>query len=260
MRRIITLLCVLGFAAPASAEPVGFFASLVGDVEVATPLAPGAYSWQAAVQDGQVQIGDRVKTGIGGSARIVLVDDTLLQVDEDTEIEIETFHVGAAATKETSIVRHTRGRLRTLVGDAFSGETKLEVHTPTAVVGVKGTDFETRDASLPGKTRFRMCLHSGAISVGNGMGSASPSPGHCVFAEQGKPPSAPFVNPDAPFEAPRGQKPDEGDFAEPVVWGPQPGPASDDPQNDDALQIIDLPELRGPQSPVITGPALVAGP
>jgi hypothetical protein len=249
VRPIVTLLCVLGLAAPASADPVGFFSSLVGDVQVAKPLAPGALSWHAAVCDGEVSVGDRVKTGLDASAR--------LHVDEDTEIEIQEFHVGAAATKERSIVRHTRGRLRTIVGHAFGGETNLEVHTPTAVVGVKGTDFETRDASLPGRTRFRMCLYSGAITVGTGMGSASPHPGHCVFAEKGRPPSKEFANPDEPFEAPEGNAPDEDDFSEPVVLRPPPDPADDDPQDDDALQIFDLPEA--PAKP-FGGPALIALP
>jgi len=242
VRRFITLLCILGFTGPASAaEPVGFFASLEGKVEMATPLAVGAYSWHAAQRDGGVQVGDRVKTGLGASAKIVLVDDTLLHVDEDTELEIQTFHIGAAATKERSIVRHTRGRLRTLVGDAFGGETRLEIHTPTAVVGVKGTDFETRDASLPGRDRWRMCLHTGAISVSNSMGGASPRPGHCVFAEMGRPPSREFPNPDVPFEAPDTKQPKEGDFSEPVSFDPPP-PASDDPNDEDDLQIFELPD------------------
>jgi ferric-dicitrate binding protein FerR (iron transport regulator) len=245
VRRIFSLLCVLGLAATsASAEPVGFFASLKGEVQVAPAASAGAPSWQAALQDGPVGIGDRVKTGIGAAARLVLVDDTLLHIDEDTEIEIETFHVGDAATRERSIVRQTRGRLRTLVGDAFGGETRLEVHTPTAVVGVKGTDFETDDASLPSRPRWRMCLHSGAISVSNGMGGASPRPGHCVFAEQGRPPSAEFPNPKTPFEAPGGREPVDGDFTEEVDWDPsQPGPANDDPSKDDGdLRIFDPPD------------------
>jgi hypothetical protein len=266
------LLCVLGLAAPASADPVGFFASVRGDVQLAAPAASGAFSWTAAARDGEVRIGDRVKTGLDSAARIVLVDDTMLHVAEDTEIEIETFHVGAAATKERSIVRHSRGRLRTLVGDAFGGETRLEVHTPTAVVGVKGTDFETSDASLPGRTRFRFCLHGGGITVGNGAGSVSPSPGHCVFAEKGKPPSAPFPNPDAPFEAPDlpgfagppGAPDDDPadplDFFEPLDPTSPSLPAGGDPQFDDALQVFELPDGGSVNPPPITGPALVAGP
>jgi len=258
VRLILALIGVLGVAVAASAEPVGFFASLVGEVQVATPLAPGVYSWHAAARDGEVRIGDLVKTGPDAAARIVLVDDTLLHVDEDTELEIETFHVGAAATKERSVVRHTRGRLRTLVGDAFGGETRLEIHTPTAVVGVKGTDFETRDISLPGRTRFRMCLHGGAISVSNGMGGASPRPGHCVLAEQGRPPSAEFPNPDVPFEAPQADPPVADEFTHPVSWSPQPGPADDDPQVDDALQVFELPEGGG--QPPVNGPGFLVIP
>jgi len=256
VRPLVPTLLALGLALPCTAraeggEPVGFFASLQGEVEVATPLSLGTYTWEAARQDGPVKVGDRVKTALGASAKIVLVDDTMLHVDEDTELEIETFHVGAAATNERSIVRHTRGRLRTLVGDAFGGETRLEVHTPTAVVGVKGTDFETDDASLPGRTRWRMCLHGGAISVSNGMGGASPRPGHCVFAEQGRPPGPEFPNPDAPFEAPDSPAAPVQDMADPVRVVVPPPPANDDPgMSDDDLRVFDLLEaVQPPQTP-----------
>lgn len=260
MRRTVTLLFVLALAAPGFAaeadEAVGFFASLKGEVEVATPLAAGAYSWHAARQDAEVRIGDRIRTGTHGAASIVLVDDTMLHVDEDTELEIEVFHVGDAATREKSVVRHTRGRLRTIVGDAFGGSTKLEIHTPTAVVGVKGTDLETSEASLPNRNRFLCCLHTGGIHVSNDAGSASPKPGQCLYAEEGHAPGPAFPNPNPPFVAPGSSKPDEGDFSEPVHLEPQPGPANDDPQDDDALQIFELPD--GP--PPITPPAIVAVP
>jgi len=259
VRRFLPLVCALAWTAgSAAAEPVGFFASLTGDVEVARPVAAGALSWEAARQDGPVEVGDHVKTGLGAAAQLVLVDDTMLHVDEDTELRIETFHVGDAATRERSIVRHTRGRLRTLVGDAFGGETRLEIHTPTAVVGVKGTDFETSDDSLPGRVRFRMCLHGGGISVSNGMGSASPQPGHCVIAEQGRPPGPEFRNPDAPFEAPQGDPPLIEDFKEEVMVGPYPG-RDDGPGGDDGdLRVFDLPAAPAPQPPPPpTNPAAV---
>jgi ferric-dicitrate binding protein FerR (iron transport regulator) len=248
MRRIMLLTGVLALvSAPASAEPVGFFASLEGDVQVAKPVAAGALSWEAARQDGSVEIGDRVKTGLDSTAKLVLVDDTMLHIDEDTELEIETFHVGAAATRERSIVRQTRGRLRTLVGDAFGGETRIEIHTPTAVVGVKGTDFETRDDSLPGRTRYRYCLHSGAISVSNAAGSASPRPGQCLWVSEGRKPGPTFANPDPPFEAPDAVKPQDEDFTEDVAFDPI---EIGDPDRDDGdLRVFDLPEAPAPASP-----------
>ncbi len=194
------LACAIGLAGATGAEPVGFVAAAHGDVRV-DPGARG--SWKAATQDMQVEIGDRVRTELDASAKIVLSDDTLLQLDEDTTITIESFHVGSAATRETSILRQTRGRLRTTVGEAFGGSTKLEVHTPTAAVGVKGTDFETADATET-EPRWSACLISGGIQVANSFGAASPPPGSCVYAWSDRAPGDPFPNPNAPLNVPDG--------------------------------------------------------
>lgn len=189
--------------APAAAEEIGFVAAAVGDAEIAPG---GSDTFQAARRDGGVAIGDRLRTGLDSSLKIVLVDDTLLQIDEDTELTVETFHVGAAATQQPSILRQLRGRLRATVGDAFGGSTKLQVHTPTAAVGVKGTDFEVVKGQF-----WEACLISGAIDVTNQFGTASPQPGFCVYAYGDKAPGDPFPNPRTPLEVGNGSD----DFNEP---------------------------------------------
>ncbi len=236
---VIGMLCG-AIAAPgaAAADPVGFVASLEGEVRVSSD----DLSWQAARQDSPIAIGDRIQTAEGAKALILLVDDTLLHVDEDTELRVESFHVGAAATREKSILRQTRGRLRTVVGDAFGGPTRIEVHTPTAVVGIKGTDFETSDASLAGRSRWRCCLHAGGIDVDNGLGVASPRPGHCVHVTKDRAPGPEFPNPLEPLRGPeRAAVPGE-DFEELVAWR---GPLPDSPELPDPgdLRVFDLDAL-----------------
>jgi len=117
MRRILPMAAaaaLLAGATPArAAEPVGFVAVANGDVDVQQGGA-----WQAATRDAQVAIGDAIRTGANASAKIVLVDDTLLQIDEETELRIETWQLGDAATKNVSLVRQARGRLRATVGGA----------------------------------------------------------------------------------------------------------------------------------------------
>ena len=68
----------------------------------------------------------------------MLVDDTTLTLGEETEVVIDELLVGPAALRELSILRQLRGKLRVRVGEAFGGTTRLQVHTPTAVMGVKG--------------------------------------------------------------------------------------------------------------------------
>jgi hypothetical protein len=216
----------------ASAEPIGFLAAARGDVQIERL---GTAAWQAARLDGEIEIGDTLRTGPDANAKILLVDDTLLQIDEETELQIESWHVGSAATREPSIVRQVRGRLRATVGDAFGGSTRLEVHTPTAAVGVKGTDFEVVKATL-----WEACLISGGIVVSNAFGSASPAPGQCVYAYGDKAPGDAFPNPRAPLSVEgRGPAVADSDFEEavrPDVAAGGTAPDGDLPAGDDSDQ------------------------
>jgi len=170
----------------AMAEPVGFIATAINDVQV---QKYGTTSWEAAIQDADVSVGDTIRTGFDSQAKIILVDDTTLSIDEDTEITIQSLHVGAAATQDRSIIRQTRGRLRTVVGSAFGGQTRLEVHTPTAVVGVKGTDLTSEkdeESRITGndkeKGQWLFCLVDGKIEIRTPAGLGIPKPGNCIYA------------------------------------------------------------------------------
>ena len=250
----IALVVAMGWTVgDATAEPVGFFSKLRGDVQVEAGLG----AWQAAVQDGPLEMGDRIRTAEGAHAEIVLVDDTVLKIDEDTEIRIESFHVGAAATRDRSILRQTRGRLRTTVGHAFGGETRLEVHTPTAVVGVKGTDFETTDMSTDQKVEWKTCLHSGAILLSNEHGSSRPPAGYCCMVEAGQPPGEVFPNPDAPLEITAAVS---DDFDDRIAYEPEATrqvPGIERADDDDLRQF---PEVELPGSDPAPAPAAIAPP
>jgi len=173
-------MAILFGAGTASAESVGFVATARGDVQV---QAYGTNSFEVASQDMEVDVGDTIRTGVASQAKILLVDDTTLSIDEETEIVIQSLHVGDAATRDRSIIRQTRGRLRTVVGSAFGGQTNLEVHTPTAVVGVKGTDFTSEEEeSQQGGEQWLYCLVDGKIVVTTENNMGQPKPGHCVYA------------------------------------------------------------------------------
>jgi len=235
-----------GGAPVRAAEPVGFIAVANGDVDVQQGGA-----WQAATRDAQVAIGDAIRTGAGASAKIVLVDDTLLQIDEETELRIETWHVGDAATRDVSIVRQARGRLRTTVGDAFGGSTNLEVHIPTAAIGIKGTDFEVIEGDL-----WEACLLSGGIEVRNGFGAYAPRPGECVYAYGDRAPGDPHPNPREPLAVegdPAGPQRSDRDLLEPIQRdvasppGDTPGALPEDGDESPQIEVED--DLQG-QPPV----------
>jgi hypothetical protein len=163
MFRTVVLGMVLAAMAPAGiavAEPVGFVAGVEGSIEM---FAIGASAWTAAMLDSEVQIGDTLRTGPSAAVKILLVDDTLLSIGEDTEVVIDSMLVGPAATGEASVLQLLRGQMRARVGEAFGGPTRLEVHTPTAVAGVKGTEFECEAE----QQRTLCCNFGGGVFVRN---------------------------------------------------------------------------------------------
>lgn len=242
---------IFAAAGTASAESVGFIAVATGDVQV---QERGTQTFKVAVQDSEIAVGDTIKTGFDSLAKIILADDTTLSIDEDTEITIQSLHVGTAATRDRSIIRQTRGRLRTVVGSAFGGQTRMEVHTPTAVVGVKGTDFTSEldtESRITGndkeKGQWLFCLVDGKITVRAANGVGIPAPGNCVYTygDTGAV-SEQLVNPANPFSVafttPNFTQPD---FITPV--GPDVGAGPGGPD-------IDIDPPGGGPPPTDVGP------
>lgn len=150
-RRSLVLLAVAAFAlgaAPRSQAQlsVGFVAATRGKVDL---QRSGQSIWLPAALDSEVHVGDTVRTNLDAGVKIVLVDDTVLGLGEDTELTIDNFVIGPEALEQASVLRQLRGQMRTRVGEAFGGTTRLEIHTPTAIMGVKGTEGTTRVDHAP---------------------------------------------------------------------------------------------------------------
>ena len=139
---------LLAMAAPIPAwAAIGFVAAVDGRVDL---LRQGEAVWSAARLDADIEVGDTLRTGLNSAVKVVLVDDTVLGLGEDTELVIDNLVIGPEALTEPSVLRQLRGQVRTRVGEAFGGTTRIEIHTPTAIMGVKGTEGTTRvDGLLP---------------------------------------------------------------------------------------------------------------
>jgi hypothetical protein len=147
-------------SAAASADPVGFLATVEGSVEV---RAGGVGSFTAAAVDREISIGDTIRTGRDSLAKLVLADDSVITIDEETELVIDHYVVGSGASQEPSKVSLITGHVRTKVGEAFGGSTRLQLHTPTAVIGVKGTEWLTWYLSQQQTTY--VCVLSGIVTM-----------------------------------------------------------------------------------------------
>jgi len=93
--------------------------------------------WAVASIGAELNEGDRVKTGSDGRIEVSLQDGSKLTIGNNTEMEITKFLIEKDRRSATIFLQ---GKLRAVIAK-FSGKTNMKVKTPTAVAGIKGTDF-----------------------------------------------------------------------------------------------------------------------
>ncbi|MGM0450320.1 MAG: FecR domain-containing protein [Pseudomonadota bacterium] len=89
----------------------------------------------------RLNVGDGVRTGNDGHARIELADGSTLAVEPDTQLmfnRLTQYGRGAMADTRMNL---ERGRVETRVEPNEKDGSRFEIHTPSAVAAVRGTRF-----------------------------------------------------------------------------------------------------------------------
>ena len=134
---ILTLLALLiVFPIFAQAGPVAKFTSIEGNVDV-TP--PGKDAVKANPGD-PLNVGDIIRTKSKAKCEITFTDGSILRLAENSRLRVTEF--SHEKEKRSAIIDLFRGKVQNIV-QAVAGQSKYEVHTPTAVCGVRGTQFYT---------------------------------------------------------------------------------------------------------------------
>jgi hypothetical protein len=140
IRASLTLFAALflGFlATPALAEDAGKVVSLEGTVEIGRA---GAFT--RADVGSAVQSGDTIRTGNPGRARILFIDDSVLNLADGTTLVIDETVFDPSKGSASTLMHLLGGKVRALVSDYYSGgQGSYQIETPTAVSGVRGTEF-----------------------------------------------------------------------------------------------------------------------
>jgi hypothetical protein len=90
----------------------------------------------------QVDVADRVRTGADGSVGVTLRDNTLLSAGPNSLIVIEKFAFDNTTQDGNMSVRIRKGTLSVASGKiAKRTPESVDFHTPTSVLGVRGTEF-----------------------------------------------------------------------------------------------------------------------
>ncbi|MBI4377848.1 MAG: FecR domain-containing protein, partial [Nitrospinae bacterium] len=128
-----------------SAEVVGEFSYVSGRVDIlrvnATAVAP------VEMRD-NVFMGDIVRTKSDGNAEIIFNDKTTIRLAPETRIKIDEYVFNPDSSRKTGNLSLFRGKVRAIVSKAKAGlipvavgTSTFTINTPTAIAGVRGTDF-----------------------------------------------------------------------------------------------------------------------
>ena len=89
-----------------------------------------------------VQVADRVRTGPDGSVGVTLRDNTLLSAGPNSLIVIDRFAYDSVTQEGKISVGVRKGTLAVASGRiAKRTPESVDFHTPTSILGVRGTEF-----------------------------------------------------------------------------------------------------------------------
>ena len=179
---LVCLTCVAAWAqspAPAAADDApraGTFKHVQGD----TWLGSGADRQRPAPGDG-LKVAEPLTTGPDGAASILLKDGTVLTVGPNSTVDLRRFQFDATTQEGHFALDLIKGSVRVITGLlARLNPDLFKVHTPTSVVGVRGTDFivEVPDASTAPAPEPVSGLVDGLASDPSAL--LSPGPSGCA--------------------------------------------------------------------------------
>ena len=138
--KALPALLLLASYAGAAFGLAGHVQFVIGDVK----LTNRAGQTRALQKGAAIDEGDRVVTADGAMAQIKMVDGGFIAVRPNTDMGFDTYHyAGKEDGTESAVVSLLRGGFRTITG--IIGRTNKQnylVKTPTATIGIRGTDHE----------------------------------------------------------------------------------------------------------------------
>ncbi|WP_409478340.1 FecR domain-containing protein [Pseudobdellovibrio sp. HCB154] len=154
MKKLILILLVSGSVSQALAgETYGLMMIVKGQVQVAKLKEQP----MGAKVGTKVYPQDTIITGKDSRAKIVMSDRNIINVLPDTKLRIDQY---ISELKEKNVrLSLIEGKVRTNVEQKYdNNENRFEIKTPSAVVGVRGTQFATsykRATNVTAVTTFR---------------------------------------------------------------------------------------------------------
>ncbi|MBI5750512.1 MAG: FecR domain-containing protein [Nitrospinae bacterium] len=142
---IISILLTWLFPIFSFAEMVGAFSKVEGRVDI---LKAGATAASPVKTGDDAAMGDIVRTKSDGKAEITFKDDTTIRLAPETRMKLDEYVFNPDNSRSKGVLGLFRGKVRAVVSKARGGiipvgfgESTFNINTPTAIAGVRGTDF-----------------------------------------------------------------------------------------------------------------------
>ncbi len=130
----------------------------------------------------RIEAGDTISTGRGGEIHVHMDDNGLIAVRANTFLKIESYK--AEGTKDDGAVfRLLRGSFRSITGwIGKNSPQRYAVLTPTATVGIRGTDHETMVVDDGAEAGTYDKVNTGETELVTPHGKVFIKPGHAAFS------------------------------------------------------------------------------
>jgi hypothetical protein len=159
-RRFLSFLLVLQFIIPypVFASAIGEFTSVVGKV---TQTRAGAVI--TPVVKSPIEMKDLIVTGPDASATMAFSDESTITLAPNSNLEIREFLFKDKSRK--GVFSLAIGKLTADVKKYIGGGNTFEVHSPTAIAGVRGTGFEFVVALVGTQLTTTVTCTAGTLTV-----------------------------------------------------------------------------------------------
>jgi tetratricopeptide (TPR) repeat protein len=168
----IHIYCSAAGAAERCREPAGRLVSVQGEAQV---LKSGLATWDPVPTDLSLCPGDTLRVGTHGRVAVVLANESILRIDQNSTLTFGDFSTGTA-----SLVKLLKGILH-----IFSHRPRsLDIATPYVNGAVEGTEFLVQ--ANPENTVI--IVFEGKVRAVNSQGQLDVSTGQAIVAEKGMAP------------------------------------------------------------------------
>jgi FecR-like protein len=163
---VLTLIFAGPVAESAAQAPAGWITEIHGSASLERKGRSSAASLELPVMTG-----DKIETAVESSLTVGLVDGSGLTLSESSSIVIDRAVMDPAISGLASkfFIELFKGTLGSVVTRTIGASPQFEVHTPNAIVGVRGTDFTTKYVEGRPCPGFPQCLRYTDVGVYKGI-------------------------------------------------------------------------------------------